>query len=425
MSALEETAPGQLPRLLAGLKPHRQLSLGEHLALHGSLALGERRPLFPLLEASGLRGRGGAGFPTARKLHAVAGCRGRPIVLVNATEGEPLSDKDKALLRHLPHLVLDGAVLLAAELRTREVVLAIAETARAELAAIASALVERRSRQHDGRIRIEVVSVPDRFIAGEETALVQYLNGGPALPTFTPPRPYERGIGKRPTLVQNAETVAQVGLIARYGPDWFRQVGTESEPGSALFTLSGAVRRPGVLEAELGVPVRELVARAGGLTQRPRALLIGGYFGSWFDAADAAALTLDDACLNERGGGLGARAIAVLPAGACGLCETVQVANYLAQESAGQCGPCVNGLAALAGGLNRLAERPTGNEADAIKRWARQVQGRGACRHPDGAARFIASAIDVFAAEIEHHHRHRRCPHPGVRLLHLPAEGRT
>jgi NADH:ubiquinone oxidoreductase subunit F (NADH-binding) len=425
MSALEEMAPDRLPRLLAGLKPHRQLSLGEHLAQHGPIALGERRSLFSLLEGSGLGGRGGAGFPTARKLHAVAGGRGRPIVLVNATEGEPLSDKDKALLRHVPHLVIDGAVLLAAELRTREVVLAIAETAHAELAAIASALVERRSRQHDGRIRIEVVTVPDRFVAGEETALVQYLNGGPALPTFGPPRPFERGIGKRPTLVQNAETVAHVGLIARYGPGWFRQVGTESEPGSALFTLSGAVRRPGVLEAELGVPVRELVARAGGLTQRPRALLIGGYFGTWFDAADAAALTLDDACLNERGGSLGARAIAVLPEEACGLCETVQVAEYLAQESAGQCGPCVNGLAALAGGLQRLAKGSSGNEAGAIKRWARQVQGRGACRHPDGAARFIASAIDVFAAEIDHHRNRGRCPHPGVRLLHLPAQGPT
>ena len=425
MSALQQLAPERLPRLLAGLNPHRQLSLGEHLAEHGALALGERRSLLALLEASGLRGRGGAGFPTARKLRAVAGGRGRPVVLVNASEGEPLSDKDKALLRHLPHLVLDGAVLLAAELRTREVVLAVCETAQRERAAIASALVERRSRRLDGRIGIEVVTVPDRFVAGEETALVQYLNGGPALPTFAPPRPSERGIGKRPTLVQNAETVAQVGLIARYGPDWFRQVGTESEPGSALFTLSGAIRRPGVLEAELGVPVRELVARAGGLTQKPRALLIGGYFGTWFGAEEAARLTLDDACLNRSGGSLGARAIAVLPEGACGLCETVRVASYLARESAGQCGPCVNGLAALAGGLKRLAERPAGEEAAAVRRWARQVQGRGACRHPDGAAHFIASALEVFAVEIDAHRRRGRCPYPGSRLLHLPKRRAT
>jgi NADH:ubiquinone oxidoreductase subunit F (NADH-binding) len=344
-------------------------------------------------------------------------------VLVNATEGEPLSDKDKMLLRHLPHLVLDGAVLLAAELRTRNIVVAIADTAHPERAALESALVERRSRQHDGRIAIEVVTVPDRFVSGEETALVQYLNGGPALPTFGAARPSERGIGKRPTLVQNAETVAQVALIARYGPDWFRQLGTEAEPGSALFTLSGAVRRPGVHEAELGVLVRELIARAGGLTKRPRALLIGGYFGTWFPAAEASTLTLDDACLSQRGGSLGARAIAVLPEDACGLCETVQVANYLARESAGQCGPCVNGLAALAGGLERLAGRPTGDEDAAIRRWALQVRGRGACRHPDGATRFIASAIDVFAAEIEHHRRSGRCPHPGVRRLHPPGTG--
>ncbi len=422
MSALEQTAAEPLPRLLAGLKPHRQLSLDEHLALHGPLVFDERRSLSALLAASGLGGRGGAGFPAARKLRRPSrALAGRRSSLVNATEGEPLSSRTRCSLRHLPHLVLDGAVLLAAELRTREVVLAVGESATAERASIGSALLERRSRRQDGKIAIEIAAVPDRFVAGEETALVQYLNGGPAIPTFAPPRPSERGLGKRPTLVQNAETVAQVALIARYGPDWFRQLGTSSEPGTALFTLSGAVRRPGVLEAELGVSVRDLVARAGGLTARPRALLIGGYFGSWFAAADAAALTLEDGGLKERGGGLGARAIAVLPEGACGLCETVRVANYLAHESAGQCGPCVNGLPAIAAGLARLSERPSGGEADAIRRWTRELPGRGACRHPDGAARFVASALEVFAAEIEQHRRQRRCPHPGARLLPLPA----
>ena len=421
MNALQDVASELRPRLLAGLKPHRRLSLGEHLAEYGRLGPPERVSLFSLLHASGLRGRGGAGFPVARKLQAVAAGKGRPIVLVNATEAEPLSDKDKTLLRHLPHLVLDGAVLLAAELRTREVVLAVAETARTELAAIAAALTERRSVKHDGRIGIEVVTVPERFVAGEESALIRHVNGGPARPTLTPPRPSQEGIAKRATLVQNAETVAQVALIARHGPDWFRQVGTGSEPGSALFTLSGGVRMPGVIEAELGVPVRELILRAGGLTKRPRALLIGGYFGTWFRASEAGGLTLDETCLNERGGSLGARAIAVLPEGACGLCESVLVADYLARESAGQCGPCVNGLAALARGLRQLAESPAGGEGDAIRRWARQVRGRGACHHPDGATRFIISALEVFAPEIDAHGRQGRCPYPGARLLRLPA----
>src|SRR4029077_21248309 len=158
----------------------------------------------------------------------------------------------------------------------------------------------------DGRIAVRIAAVPDGFVAGEETALVHHLNGGPAVPTLTPPRPFERGVDGRPTLIQNAETVAHVALIARFGPDWFRRLGTRDEPGSSLFTVSGAVRRPGVHEAEMGTPLRELIALAGGATKSPQAFLIGGYFGTWFTASDAASLTLEEACLAPRGGGLGA-----------------------------------------------------------------------------------------------------------------------
>ena len=127
--------------------------------------------------------------------------------------------------------------------------------------------------------------VPDRFVAGEETALVQFLNGGPARPTFTPPRPFERGVGGAPTLVQNAETLAHVAQIARFGPAWFRRIGTAAEPGSILVTLSGAVARPGVYEVALGSPLRDLLAQAGGAREEIQAYLIGGYFGTWVGAA--------------------------------------------------------------------------------------------------------------------------------------------
>ena len=420
MSALEETALPLLPRLLAGLHPNHAVSLGEHLARYGALDL-RHSSLYGLLEASGLQGRGGAGFPVARKLQAVAQGRGKPVVVVNATEGEPLSGKDKVLLRHVPHLVIDGAALLAAELGTTDVVIAVARGAKAERAVVASAVGERRSRRTDGRIAVRIAAVPDGFVAGEETALVQHLNGGPALPTLAPPRPFEQGVGGRPTLVQNAETVAHVALIARFGPDWFRQLGTRAEPGSALFTISGAVRRPGVHEAALGTPLREVIALAGGVTKTPQAFLVGGYFGTWISAADAAQLTLDDACLSQLGGGLGARAIAVLPEDACGVAETARVARYLAGESAGQCGPCVHGLDAIADALERAARPGRDDERERIARWAGHVTGRGACKHPDGAARFVASALDVFASEFDWHATHRNCSRRSARVLPIPA----
>ena len=262
-----------------------------------------------------------------------------------------------------------------------------------------------------------------RFVAGEETALVRALNGGPAKPTFKPPLPFERGVRGAPTLVQNAETLAHVALIARFGPAWFREVGTREEPGTALVTISGAIRRPGVYEVALGTPLAELVADAGGPTETPRAFLVGGYFGTWVPAAQAGSLALSAAGLRPAGAALGAGAIVVLPASACGVAETARVVGYLAAESAGQCGPCVHGLAAIAGALGQLARCEGTDVRPRLERWLEQVHGRGACRHPDGAGRFVASALDVFADEVRHHQRHRRCSCGDRRVL--PEPGRT
>jgi NADH:ubiquinone oxidoreductase subunit F (NADH-binding) len=381
-----------LPRLLAGVASDgTAVGLDRHLQLHGELRLPRRGgDLIRLVEAAGLHGRGGAAFPTARKLAAVAPHARQ--VIVNATEGEPVSGKDKLLLRCAPHLVLDGAVAAAAAVGARRAVVAVAAGARRERAALAAALTERPA----GRVALRVAVVPDGFVAGEETALVRAVEGGPALPQFGP-RPYERGI-----LVQNAETVAHLALIARHGPEWFRQVGTAEEPGSTLVTVSGAIRHPGVSEVALGAPVRALLDACGGTTARAQALLVGGYFGAWVPADEALARTLADADF----GSLGARAFVVLPQGGCGVVETARIARLLAGESAGQCGPCVFGLDAIAGALERMAAG-AGDERPRLGRWLGQVDGRGACRHPDGAARLVRSALEVFRHEFELHARGR------------------
>jgi NADH:ubiquinone oxidoreductase subunit F (NADH-binding) len=278
------------------------------------------------------------------------------------------------------------------------------------------AAIAERKRRRGANVALRIVTVPDGFVAGEETALVSWLNGGPPKPTFTPPRPFERGVGGVPTLVQNVETLAHVALIARHGADWFRAVGTAVEPGTALVTLDGAIQHAGVYEIPLGLRLDELVAWAGGATEPVSAFLLGGYFGSWVDASTAARLPLLESDLRPVGASLGARAIYALPASACGVAETARVARYLAKESAGQCGPCVNGLDAIATALERLAAG-RGDDRVRIARWAGQIVGRGACSHPDGAARFVESALTVFADEFERHAR-GRCT--GDRRLRLP-----
>lgn len=416
-AAAEPLLPNGLPRLLAGLRSDgRPVLLAAHLRRHGTLPFdgrhGERADeLIGMVEQAGLTGRGGAGFPVAAKLAAVRNGRGRPVVVANGVEGEPASAKDAVLLVHAPHLVLDGAVLAARAVGAHQVIVATAQPAAA--AVLGEAIAERRDR----RVAIRRVLVPDRFVAGEETALIQFLNGGPCLPTFGLPRPSERGVGGSPTLVQNVETLAHVALIARHGPAWFRTVGTRAEPGSALVTLSGAVRRRGVYEIPIGMPLADLVEEAGGLDRDVQAFLCGGYFGSWIGADDARAARLADGDLAPLGGSLGARAVVAFPVDACGVAETSRVARYLAEQSAGQCGPCLHGLAAIARDLDRLVRHPARAEETVLRRRLGQVVGRGACRHPDGAVKLVSSALAVFRTEFARHFEGRGCRGAGRPVL--------
>jgi NADH:ubiquinone oxidoreductase subunit F (NADH-binding) len=385
-----------LPRDPAGA------SFAAHLDRYGPLPAvdGRRRSqLVDEVEHSGLSGRGGASFPTAVKLRTVGAAR-RPVVVANGTEGEPASAKDKVLMTFNPHLVVDGVLASMAAVGADEAYLAVAREAGSVHAALAAALAERR----DARA-IRLVAVPNRFVAGEESALVNWVNGSEAKPTFTPPRPFEKGVGGRPTLVQNVETLANVGLIARYGGEWFRERGTRTDPGTALVTVRGAVGRPGVVEVELGTPIARILERCGGLIEPARALLVGGYFGTWIDAGQNLELPLADSALRPLGAALGARTLAVLPESRCGLAETARIARYLAGESAGQCGPCIFGLPAVAQALETIVS----STADArsayqrLPRLAGQIMRRGACAHPDGALRLVDSALRVFAPEVEQH----------------------
>jgi NADH:ubiquinone oxidoreductase subunit F (NADH-binding) len=286
-----------------------------------------------------------------------------------------------------------------------EIVVAIGAASASAARAVADAAAERRAAGAD-RAAIRVVGIPPRYVAGEESALVHRVNGGPAKPTFTPPRPYERGVDGRPTLVQNVETLAHLALIERHGAAWFRALGTADEPGSALVTLAGALDRPGVCEIGLGTPLSDVVA-AGRPSHDVAAVLVGGYFGRWVPAAITTQVRLGH---GGRGVCLGSGVLGVMPVGVCGVTETARILRYLADESAGQCGSCLHGLAAIAGALDGLAiGASTPDTPERLRRWMRDVEGRGACRHPDGAVRFLASALDVFADDFADHERGGRC----------------
>jgi NADH:ubiquinone oxidoreductase subunit F (NADH-binding) len=412
----EPPAPAALPRLLSGIPAHGgAMSHDEHLEIHGELPGQERRKrrghseLLERIERSGLLGRGGAGFPTATKLRAVADARRRSIVVINAAEGEPASLKDRTLCQLLPHLMLDGGQLAAQAVGADEVIVCVCESAVTSVETVASA-IEERSGLSGARPRIQLSVVPSGYVVGQESALVSHLNGGPALPTFTPPMPFEQGVRRRPTLVSNAETLAHVALIARHGSQWFRELGTAGQPGSALVTLSGPVAHPGVYEIEHGASLAALIAAAGGTTAPPRAVLLGGYAGAWVEGELLRGLALSDEHLAPHGASLGAGVVALISAEACPVAETSRVARWLADESAGQCGPCLNGLPALAQTIQEIASGSVhGNAGKRIERLASLVRRRGACAHPDGAVRFVLSALETFPADFADHARHGGC----------------
>lgn len=409
-SSAPEGAHGE--RLLAASSTTGATSnLHDHLARYGRIpsftAHTGEHPLIEAADRAGLTGRGGAGFPTAKKLRAVAAAvadakRAEPVVVANGMESEPASAKDKTLLRLAPHLVLDGIALAADAVGARQAHLCIAPSDTGLDRHLRELVAERREQGIDS-IEIKVHTPPHHYVSSEASALTNWLGGGEAKPTTTPPRTAERGVGGRPTLVDNVETLAHLALIARYGPDWFRERGTAESPGTTLVSLTGAVAEPGVYEVENGTKVRDILALARPVRDA-QAVLVGGYFGTWLSADDAADLEYSAAGLASVGASGGAGVLAVLPASACGLAETARILEYLGGQSAGQCGPCMFGLPATAGDFAQLAFGQ--RDPEVSRRLERRVEllaGRGACKHPDGAAHLAASALRAFAPHAHEH----------------------
>jgi len=361
-----------------------------------------------LVRQSGLTGRGGASFPSGAKLELLRSSGRAKTIVVNAMEGEPASDKARVLLECTPHLVLDGAEIVAAALGATRIALCVSDTMEATAHVAAGAIAE-RERTDLAPVPVDILRPPGRYVSGEESALASWVDGRSAVPRFRPDKSVPLTISRAPALVHNVETLAQIALIARHGPAWFRERGTVESPGTFLVTVSGEVERPGVYEVDMGTPVSSLLDRA--VPSAPvTSFLVGGYEGTWLPRT-AVDTPLAPESLRPLGASVGAGVVAVLSLSACGITESARLATYLAGESAGQCGPCVFGLPAIAEDLGRIANGVVDRGIlSRLHSRLNQVDGRGGCRHPDGVAHMVRSALDTFAEDVAAHVAGRPCP---------------
>jgi NADH:ubiquinone oxidoreductase subunit F (NADH-binding) len=382
------------PALLAGI------AQGPGLVAHRDRLGPAPRPsadaLVQMARAVNLRGRGGAGFPVAIKLAAAA--RRRAVVVVNASEGEPASHKDAALMTCSPHVVLDGVSAVAHALGTREVHVAVPSDLPSVRFVLENAL---RERARDGeRLRVRLHDAAPRFVAGQAQAVLELLAGRDNLPVTAWAPEAVRGHRGRPTLLSNAETFAHIGHLARVGPNGYAAHGTVDEPGTTLLTLRGDGLGPEVREVAYGTPVTDIL----NLREMTQPLLLGGYHGTWLTAAQLPGLTVSRTAVADAGATLGAGVILPLGELTCPLVRTSHVVSYLAGQSAGRCGPCLNGLPAMARELEVLVHQQGGEDSlRRLEQLCGLVVRRGACAHPDGTARLVASMLSRFPEEVESH----------------------
>jgi NADH:ubiquinone oxidoreductase subunit F (NADH-binding) len=399
--------PGTEPRLLrTGTNGEDREDVGEYVRTGGYQAVEDPTALLDEVDRSGLLGRGGAAFPLAVKLRTVrdAGRAGREtIVVANGEEGEPASIKDKWLLRNRPHLVLDGVRLAASIVAARRAFVYVSDGQAAR--AVEEAIDARAAAGPD--VEITVFSVEPGYVAGEETAAVRALNGGPAKPTDKPPRPFEHGVGGNPTLVSNVETLANLPFLLRHGADAFRSEGTSASPGTFLATITGAGRPAALYEIPHGGAVVDLLALHGVPTDHLTGVLMGGYFAGLLNRGVLDA-TLDHETMRRLGSGLGCGAVAIITDD-CPVAVAASVMAYFDRENAGQCGSCFNGTAAMSAVTSALRDGvATSEDMARLERWSVVLRGRGACATLDAATNVAASLLLQFP-QLVAHHLHGEC----------------
>jgi NADH:ubiquinone oxidoreductase subunit F (NADH-binding) len=382
------------PRLLSGigygpgLSRHRQ-TWPEPPVLHG-------KQLLDLLHHAEIRGRGGAGFPFARKFRTTLESGKRRAVVVNAAEGEPGSAKDSALILTAPHLILDGAELVARALNVKSIQIMVPS----ERPAVRPAL-ERAVDERSPEVRYTIFETEGTFLSGQSFAVTEAIEGRANLPVTAWQPQAVKGLRGRPTALSNAETFAQVAALAAMGPQRYSAEGTPEEPGTTLITIAGDGPGGVVMEVPLGTPLADVLQLCG--YEPDMTVLIGGYFGAWLAPHEVATRLLSRVDMAAAGAGLGAGVILPLDRDACPVVLTARIVEYLAGQSARRCGPCKHGLPALAEAMALLADRGVTTATRRIHQLADVVDGRGSCAHPDGTVRLVRSMLKAFPDEVLAH----------------------
>lgn len=389
------------PRLLrpAGAGPE---DYSDYVQAGGYRSLTDADALLEQVDLSGLLGRGGAAFPIGTKLRTVYDARRRgsdTVVVANGEEGEPASIKDRWLLRNRPHLVLDGLRLAAAVAGAGQAYVYVSDDHAA--GAMTTALGQLPADAF-GATQVAVVTVEPGYVAGEETAAVRRINGGPAKPTDKPPRPFEEGVAGLPTMVSNVETLANLPYIHEHGAQAFRSVGTPMSPGTFLATITGGGRPAALYEIPHGAAFSDLLQVHGQAKEAVTGALMGGYFAGLLNT-DILDATLDHESIRRLGSGLGCGAISILTDD-CPVAVAASVMSYFDRENAGQCGSCFNGTAAMAAVTAALRDGvATQDDLTRLERWSVVLRGRGACGTLDGATNVAASLLRQFPNVVARH----------------------
>jgi len=416
------------------LPPSPVTTLDQHLALGGGAGLVGARHVGPdetieVLEASGLRGRGGAGFPTGAKWRSVArGGGGIRYVVANGAEGEPGTYKDRTLLRANPYAVIEGVLIGCEAVGARHAFIALKASSTTELERLRQALVEVAEAGWLGEIDVQVVAGPEEYLFGEEKALLEVIEGREPLPRWLPP--YLQGLfaggpqlgwqaseasqlgepAANPTLVNNVETFAHAAWIMTNGPDAFREQGTAATPGTLLCTVVGDADRPGVWEVPAGTPLREVLALAG--SPRPGRALKGVFSGvsNAVITDEMADTPLCFDALAAAGSGLGAAGFVVYDDSACMVDVAATLSRFLAVESCGQCPPCKLGTGQITAALDRIRSGE-GDDDDLarIQENLRIVADGNRCYVPVQEREMVSSILRAFPEDVAAH-LEGRCP---------------
>ena len=400
------------------------LAEGGYAALQQALA-GSPQDVLDVVVASGLRGRGGAGFPTGQKWTFAAREAASPkYVVANGGEDEPGSQKDRVVIENYPHKLLEGVILAAYAVGANEAYLYVNSMYTRGLTQLENAIAEATSAGYLGpgikdspfSLAVKIQPAPQEYVAGEDTASLEVIEGKKALPREKPPFPTAGGLFGKPTVVNNIETFAYVPAIVRNGADWFRRQGTADNPGTMLFTLPPTVRNPGVVELPVGVALRELIeVHGGGLAsgKTVKAVLPGGP-SSGFLTADDLDVAMDRQPLGEHGSSLGCGILRIVEDDQCIVEIADEIAQFFARESCGQCPSCVMETSTF-GRILGAVQKGAGNQQllDQIPKVGAFAKGKGFCSLISMPVPPLTSALRNFPDDFAYHIEHHACRYGG------------